>query len=132
MPLGDNYCIISKVLLPILTICPVSERYKSRPKSEYRNPKSETISKFECSKFKTKLDRHSGSSVLVICICFEFQYSNFGFPRLWEIGQIWRILPEFQIAIFRDRTYETRHQLYYMCPCVTANKAFSLLDQGKR
>jgi hypothetical protein len=50
-------------------------------KFEARNPKTETNSKIKCSKFKTKASKSLVLVIwiLVIQICFEFRYSNFGF-----------------------------------------------------
>ena len=40
--------------------------------------------------------------IFVICICFEFRYSNFVFPLYPQIGETYEFIRIFQIAILRN------------------------------
>jgi len=39
--------------------------------------------------------------IFVICIYFEFRYSNFGFPRPPQMGEVYESIRIFHVAILR-------------------------------
>ena len=39
--------------------------------------------------------------IFVICICFEFRYSNFGFSRPPHMGEMYESIRIFHVAILR-------------------------------
>ena len=47
--------------------------------------------------------------IFVICICFEFRYSNFGFSRHPQMGEMYEPIRIFHVAVLRHKTFETGH-----------------------
>jgi len=64
--------------------CPaISTRFLN--KSEYRNPKSETISKSKCQKFKTNADNY-----LSFIVFWKFEFRSFEFVSSFDLPAIAR------------------------------------------
>ena len=79
-------------------------------KSKIRNNIKILIFKIQNNTKPRPMSFRFGHLYLLTWICFEFRYSNFEFPCLWEMGQIWTSISEFYFAIFENKTFETWHQ----------------------